>query len=150
MIKILIKRVLGSVAGRWALGATVGLLLGGGALIWHNFKDGLREEGQQVCVQAINKQTVIDLQDALAAERVTVMELQALADARAEANDVARARRKELESKVDSLSRQMAEQAKSDEAYKTWADRPLPAGVGERLRNQATGSDPSPVRENSN
>lgn len=139
-----------TVVGRWVTAGLVTLLLSGAALKWHNFKEDLIHKGQQVCVQEINKQTVIDLENALAAEKLTAADLRARAAADAVANEEARVRRKELESRVDSLSRQMAEQRKTDETYKAWADTPLPTGVGERLRNQAAGSNPDPSNEDGN
>ena len=142
-MNFVLKWIFKTVAGRWVTASLIAMLLSGGAWKWHQFKEDLIHQGQQVCVQEINKQTVIDLQNALAAERVTAGKLRAAALANAVANEQARARRAELESKVDSLSIQMAEQAKTDETYKAWADTPLPAGVGERLRNQAAAGDTS-------
>jgi hypothetical protein len=136
-MNFVIQWIFKTVLGRWVTAGLVALLLGGAALKWHNFKEDLIHKGQQVCVQEINKQTVIDLQNALAAERATAIELRALAVASAEASQQAIARRQAVELNFTALQTQMAEQAKTDETYKAWADTPLPAGVGERLRNQA-------------
>lgn len=149
-MSILIKWVFKTVLGRWVTGISVALLLSGGAWKWHAFKENLIHQGQQVCVQEINKQTVIDLQDALAAERVTATELRALATAAAEENRLARVRRRDLESKVTSLETAMANQARTDNVYKKWASAPLPGGIAERLRNQATAGDTGAVRDDSN
>ncbi len=87
MIAGLFTRVVATSLGRWILGGTVALLLSAGAWKWHAFKEDLIHQGQQVCGQEINKQTVIDLQDALAAERATAGELRAIALATAVENE---------------------------------------------------------------
>lgn len=149
-MNFVIQRVFKTVLGRWVTASLVALLLGGAALKWHNFKEDLIHKGQQVCVQEINKQTVIDLENALAAEKLTAADLRAKAAADAVVNEEARVRRRELEARVNTLSSQMAKQRKNDETYKSWADTPLPAGVGERLRNQAAGGNSDPGDEDGN
>ncbi|TFH46053.1 MAG: hypothetical protein E4H01_10690 [Lysobacterales bacterium] len=139
-----------TVVGRWVTGILVALLLGGAALKWHNFKEGLIHKGQQVCVQEINKETVQQLQDALAAEKVARAELSAQLTAIATENQASRDRRVELEKQLSAAQRAMAEQRKNDETYKAWADAPLPAGVGERLRDQAAAGHSGAVRDDRN
>ncbi len=134
----------------WALGnkvtlIAVTLLLGGAAIWWHNYKDGLREEGKQVCIQKINQATVDALERALAEERAASQKLRELAATAAAANAEARERRFALESNLRSLEAQIKRQRNTDEAYRTWSDTALPVGVAERLRSQGAGgnSDPS-------
>jgi hypothetical protein len=134
-----------TVIGRWVTASLVALLLGIAVVKWHNFKEGLIHQGQQVCVQEINKQTLIDLQDALAAEKIAHAKVVAMALAAAEENEKARARQRELLSRNAALEKERAEQRKNDETYKAWADGPLPTGVGERMRRQAAGSNSDPV-----
>ena len=145
-----IRTALKSTIGRWIIGGAVTLLLSGAALKWYNFKQGLIEEGQQVCIQEINKQTMIDLQDALVAERVTNAELVAKAKANAAVNEEARARLRDSESRVDNLLNQQKEQERNDEEYADWGDNTLPDGIASRLRGAQAGSNPDPVRENGN
>jgi len=140
----------GGVARKLILGGVVILLLGAAGLYWKNFKDDLRDEGRQVCIQKINEQTVIDLQDALAAERVTAAELHALAIATAEENAEARARLRDSESKVDSLLAAREEQERTDETYAAWNNTALPDGVADRLRSLRAGSNTNPDNEDSN
>ena len=139
-----------TVVGRWVTASLIALLLGGGAWKWHAFKEDLIHQGQQVCVQEINKQTVIDLQNALAAERATVTRLQELATAAAAMNQEAIARRDEAELNSMALKKQMEDQRNADPEYKEWSDAPLPTGVAERLRNQAAGGNPGALRDDSN
>lgn len=150
MITTLIKKVLASVIGRWVTASVVTLLLGGAVLKWHNFKEDLIHKGQQVCVQEINKQTVIDLENALAAERVVNAALVVEAEKTAAVNEEARARLRDSESKVNSLLNERKSQEKNDETYAEWSNTPLADGVAERMRNQRTGSDTNTVRENGN
>jgi len=139
-----------TVVGRWVTASLIALLLGGGAWKWHAFKEDLIHQGQQVCVQEINKQTVIDLQNALAAEKAAHAELSAKLIATAEENAESRERRAALERQVSDLKTAMAEQEKTDETYKEWAGTDLPDGVAERLRNQAAGGNPGALRDDSN
>jgi len=150
MIGLIFKKAIGSATGRWITLGVVTLLLGSGGLMWHNFKQGLIDEGTQVCVQVINEQTVIDLQAALAAERETAATLRAEAAANAAVNEEARTRLRDSESNVADLNRQIKEQRKNDETYKAWSDTPLPDGVADRLRRAGTGSSPDTGREDSN
>lgn len=150
MMGLFIKNVLGTVLGRWVTGALVTLLLGSAYAWWHSHKANLREEGRQECIQVVNAETMQILEDQLADERAAYDLLLEHATKTAKANAESRERRHALESKVTSLERAMAEQAETDEDYKEWADTPLPDGVGERMRNQATGSDSGTLREDSN
>jgi len=147
MGKLIFSWIFKTVVGRWVTAIVVTSLLGGLALKWHNFKEDLVHKGQQVCVQEINKQTVVDLQNALAAERATVTRLQELATAAAQENEDARNRRLALETQVTSLQKQMEDQRNADPEYKEWSDAPLPSGVAARLRNQAAGGNPSAIRD---
>jgi hypothetical protein len=145
----LIKWALKTVIGRWVTLGLVASLLGGGALYWHNFKDDLRDEGAQECVQKINEETHRTLLAALAAEQVARVRLEEMVSAAARENAEAEARLKESESKMDSLLTAMKKQRTTDETYKEWSDTPLPAGVAERVQEYA-GSDPDPIRDDSN
>lgn len=146
----LLKLIFGSIVGRWVTASLIALLLGGLGWKWHQFKEGLIHQGTQVCVQEINRQTVIDLEAALAAERATSAELVALAEETAAINANAKQRLVESELTVAGLEKAMAEQEEQDETYKAWRNSDLPAGVGERLRSVGAGSDPSAVRNDSN
>lgn len=135
---------------RWILGGVVTLLLGGSAIMWHNHKENLRDEGRFQCVQAINEQTVIDLQTLLAAEQVVAAELRALATVDAAVNADARARLRVANESLKTLALQMKEQKKNDEEYAAWSAVSLPNGVAERLRQVNTGRDSDPRNEDSN
>jgi len=139
-------RILATALGRWVLGGLVAALLAGGAWKWHSFKEDLIHKGQQVCVQEINKETVKQLELALAAAESARAELTANLIAAAAVNQQARDRHRDLETQVSDLERAMAEQARTDNEYKEWSDTGLPSGVAERLRKQARG-DPSTVRD---
>lgn len=123
--------------GRWAIGGSIALILGVVTIKWHDYKESLVHKGQQVCVQEINKETVQQLQDALAAEKSAHAELTANLIAAAAANQEARDRKRELEDKLTKLEHQMAEQRKNDETYRAWSDSDLPDGVSSRLRDEA-------------
>lgn len=140
-VNFLIKKLLSSVLGRWVTGSLIALLLGGSALKWHSFKENLIHKGQQVCVQEINKQTVTDLENALAAERVTATKLRALATAAAAENEASRTRLREAETKVAGLLAERKEQERTDETYAAWSNTPLPAGVADRMRSLRSGSN---------
>ena len=86
------------------------------------------------CVQEINKETVAQLEDALAAEKSARAELTANLIAAAAVNQAAIDRRNNLETQVSALERAMAEQARTDDEYKEWSDTTLPSGVAGRLR----------------
>lgn len=150
MIGKIITWVSAKALNRWLLGAAVTLLLGGGGLMWHNFKQGLRDEGRHECVQVINEQTVIDLQTLLAAEQVVAAELRAIATVAAKVNADARGRLRAANASLKTLALQMKEQQKNDKEYAAWSYMPLPDGVAERLRNLHAGSDPHPGNEDSN
>lgn len=140
-MKFLIKKLLASVLGRWVLGGVVALSLGTAAIMWHNHKEGLREEGIQECVQEINQATVGALEDALAAEKLAAADLRASLAAAVAANQEAIERRNELSSQLDYLRGTIEEQRENDETYRAWADADLPDGVAGRLR-EAAGSPP--------
>jgi len=147
MIALILKRLFRTVLGRWVTGSVVALLLGGGALMWHNHKADLREEGRQECIQLVNEETMLQLEAALVEERRTNAELVALAEVNALANVEALARRQELETSLTALAAEMEKQRNEDPEYKEWGDAPLPDGVAERMREQATGSDPGTLRD---
>lgn len=137
-----------TVAGRWVTLGLVTLLLGGAGIKWHNFKEDLIHKGQQVCVQEINKDTVDQLRDALAAEKSARADLIAKAAADAAVSESARNRHRDLQDQLSELERAMEKQRKTDETYKAWSDAPLPDGVAARLLNhQAAASNPSSVRD---
>lgn len=137
------KKLATSILSRWILGGAVALLASAAAWQWHNFKEDLIHKGQQVCIQEINKETVLALENALAEERLTNALLVEEARLAAQESADARARRRELEIQLSSMARAMAEQEKTDESYRDWANTPLPTGVAERLRQQArSDSDP--------
>ena len=126
------------------------MLLSGSAWKWHQFKEDLIHKGQQVCVQEINKETVEQLKDALAAEKSARAELTVRLAAAAAANQEARDRHRNLENQVSGLERAMEEQARTDDEYKEWSDTTLPSGVADRLRNAQAGGDPGAIRDDSN
>lgn len=140
-----------TVAGRWVTLGLVTLLLGGAGIKWHNFKEGLIHKGQQVCVQEINKDTVAQLQGALADAKSAFADLTARAAADAAVSQSARDRHRDLQDQLSDLERSMEQQRKTDETYKAWSDAPLPDGVAGRLLNhQTTAGNTSPVRDDSN
>jgi len=110
------------------------LLLGSGGLMWHNHKQGLREEGKQECVQEVNQETMRILEEQLRAERAVNVELVKLGVERTRVNTDATARRQAAEATVSELKRQIAEQERNDEPYKEWANTLLPTGVAARLQ----------------
>ena len=130
-----------SAIGRWVTGGLVILLLGSAGLMWHNHKQGLREEGKQECIQAVNQETLTILQEQLAAERAVNVELVKLGVARNAVNAEATARHRSAEAKVSELKRQIAEQEQNDEPYNAWANTPLPAGVAARLQLLSAGDN---------
>ena len=145
----LIKWALKTVLGRYVTVILVTLLLGGGAWKWYSFKEDLRTEGAEECIQIVNEETHRQLIDALAAEKSAVAKLRARAVADAVVNSEARTRHRELETQVSDLEKAMAEQARTDNEYKEWGDTPLPTGVAERMREQAA-DNPDPNNEDSN
>jgi hypothetical protein len=147
-MRMVLNWIVKTVVGRWVTAGILALTLGGGALWWHNYKEDLVHKGQQVCVQEINKETVAQLQAALAAEKSARAELTANLIAAAAVNQQARERKLDLERKLTSLERQMAEQRKTDETYRAWSDSNLPDGVASRLRDEAGSDNPSPFRDN--
>ena len=134
MVSKLIGLAFKTALGRWILGAAVALLLGSAGLMWHNHKQGLREEGRQECIQTVNEETLQILQEQLVAERAVIVELINLGIARNILNDATVARRQAADAKVSELKRQIAEQERTDETYNTWANTPLPTGVRNRLQ----------------
>ena len=150
MIKLLLKRVITTSLGRWALSGAVALVLGTAVVFWHNFKQDLRDEGRQVCIQVINEETVLALQESLAAERATATRLAVMLVAAAAENEEARARARAATFKVDALERARKEQEKTDETYAKWSRTPLPGGVADRLRNAQARSDAYPSNDDSN
>jgi hypothetical protein len=135
---------------RWILGGAAALVLGSAGLMWHNHKQGLRDEGRHECIQAINEQTVIDLENALAEEKKTSAELAEYIRRVAAANAEAEARHRDAQARVDVLLEEIQEQKKNDKTYSEWSDTSLPNGVSERLRSTGTRSDTRPGNEDSN
>lgn len=142
--------ILKTVAGRIVTGTLATMLLSYGVWKWYDFKDDLIIEGQQACVQEINKETVEQLQTALEAEKAARRDLVARLRAAVVVNQQSEARRRELADQLEFLHGIIQEQKDSDEVYKTWSDTALPDGVASRLRSAATGSDPGTVRDDSN
>lgn len=149
-MNLVLNWIFKTVVGRWVTASLIALLLSGVAWKWHTFKEDLIHKGQQVCVQEINKETVLQLEAALAAEKSARATLAANLAAAAAANQEARDRHRDLEDQVGSLQTQMENQRESDPDYKEWSDTPLPAGVADRLRDAAAADNPSSVRDDSN
>jgi hypothetical protein len=145
----LLKWGIKTVVGRWALGVSVTLILGTVVFMWQSYKAGLRDEGRQECIQAINQETVDQLELALVASRSAVADLIAKQAAAVVVNDEARDRLIISEEKVRALRAARKEQEKTDETYAAWSNTPLPDGVASRLQ-QLTGGDTSAVRDDSN
>lgn len=134
MISKLIGLAFKTALGRWVLGGAVALLLGTAAVMWHNHKQGLREEGRQECIQTVNEETLQILQEQLAAERAVIVELVKLGVARNVVNAEATARHQASEARVSELKRQITEQERTDETYADWSRTLLPTGVANRLQ----------------
>ncbi len=145
----IIKLALSTALGRWVTGGVVVLLLGGAGLMWHNHKQGLREEGKQECVQEVNQETMKILQSQLAAERAVNVQLVKLGVARDAVNAEATARHQSAVAAVSELRRQMDEQERDDETYYEWANTSLPIGVANRLQLLQTTDSESPFRDDS-
>jgi cytoskeletal protein RodZ len=134
----MITAFLTSQLGRWVtMGVVTVLLSGAGLWWWNNFKKDLIDEGKQECVQEINIATVTALEDALAEERSARARLAANLDAVAAANKEAVERRHQAEAKLRTFEAEMRTQREKDDAYREWADTPLPDGVADRLREAA-------------
>jgi hypothetical protein len=93
---------------------------------------------------------VIDLQDALAAEKKNAAVLAAYIQKVAQANAEAEARHRNAQARVDALLEEIEEQKNNDKEYAEWSDAPLPNGVSERLRSTGTGRDSNSSNEDSN
>ena len=137
MIGKLIKLLASSVTARWVTGFTVTLLLGGSYAWWHNYKQNLREEGIQVCVQEINQATVDALQNQLESERRANEQLSLELEHANQVNASALDRRRELETSLTTLADEMEAQRNEDPTYREWSDSDLPDGVADRLRDAA-------------
>lgn len=137
----LIVKILASALGRWILGGLVAVGIGTAALMWHNHKEGLKEEGRLECVQEINQATIDALENELKNKDLAIAQLRDAAVASAQANAEAEARRQQDRSTIASLQAQMEEQKNEDPTYREWSDTDLPDGVADRLR-QAAGSPP--------
>ena len=83
----------------------------------------------------------------LAAEKSARADLVAKLAAAAAANQEAINRRNEAEAKMRTLAEEMRTQRENDETYRAWSDSNLPDGVASRLRGEAAGSNPSPLRD---
>jgi len=148
-MNFIITWALKTVLGRYVTVGLVAVLLGGGALYWHNFKEDLRDEGAEECIQLVNEETHQILVEALAAEKALATTLRARIARDAVVNAEARERHSALETQVGDLERAMAEQARTDNEYKEWSDTPLPSGVAERLQKQS-GDNPGSGNEDGN
>lgn len=145
---MIIPLVFKTVLGRWVTVSLVALLLGGGAWKWYSFKQGLVEEGTQLCVQEVNKETMLQLEEALVESEAAFELLLQHTEKISKENAASTIRRQELEASLDTLAADMRKQRNTDENYKEWSDTPLPDNVADRLRKQASGSDPGSVRDN--
>jgi len=139
-MNFLLKWALKTVVGRWVTASLIALLLSGGVWKWYDFKDDLRDEGIQECVQEINKATLDALEQQMLDEQAANATLRAALIASATINQEATKRRNELSNQLASLRGTMREQREHDETYREWSDAPLPAGVATRLR-EAAGSE---------
>jgi hypothetical protein len=141
MFSLLVKWAFKTVLGRYVTAGLVTLLLGSGVWKWYDFKDDLREEGVEECVQEINRATVdaleLELKNAQRANEILAEELE-FAN---QVNASALARRQELETSITALAAAMEKQKNEDPNYRDWTNTALPAGVSDRLR-QAAGSPP--------
>ncbi len=146
---MLFKWAFKTVLGRYVTAGVVALLLGGAGLKWYSFKQSLREEGAQACIQIVNEETHNILVANLANEKAANEKLRATAVMDAAVNAEARARHRDLETQVSAMEKAMAEQARTDNEYKEWGDTVLPSGVAERMREQA-GGDQDPDTEDDN
>lgn len=139
---MILRKLLASSLGRWVLGGVVITIVGGSAIMWHNHKEGLREEGIQECVQEINQATVDQLYKELKLKDDALAEARRVADANRKAAMDAIKRKRDAEVNLELMLRAMEEQKNEDEDYREWSDTPLPDGVADRLR-QAAGSSSS-------
>lgn len=139
MIGWLLKKILATTLSRWVTLGVVTTLLSSAVLWWYNYKQDLREEGIQECVQEINQETMDALEDALAAAESANAALRANLIAAARVNQEATERRREAEASLRTIEAQMRTQRETDETYREWSDSALPDGVADRLR-QAAGS----------
>ena len=135
LLRMILRFLINSVTKRWVTGSLVTLLLGAGFYGWTNFKDGLRNEGTNECIQLINEATVRDLENALTAERITNTQLRARAVATAQENASLRARLAQAQQRLQWFEGELRVQAEEDETYREWADTDLPDGVVDRLRS---------------
>ena len=145
-----LKWVMVSSMRKWVVVGFVSVVLAGSTYYVHSYKEGLRDEGRQECVQAINEQTVIDLQNLLVAEQVVAAELRATATAAAQENAAAKERLQAANASLKTLALKMKEQKENDKEYAAWSDVPLPTGVAERLRQLHSGSNSHPGHEDGN
>jgi len=136
-MSFIIKWAIKTVIGRWVTGLLIASLLGGVVWKWYGFKDNLREEGVQECVQEINKATMEALEQQLEDERDAIAMLQLEAVFAASKNAEAVDRREKAESKLRTLEAEMRTQREADETYREWSDSTLPDGVAGRLREAA-------------
>jgi len=136
-----------SVLGRYVTVGLVTVLLGGAAVYWHNFKEDLRDEGAEECIQIINQETHSQMVAALADSQAANAQLRAEAAVTALVNAEAEERLKRSESIVESLKSARLEQEKTDETYAEWSAAPLPDGVADRLRSLRPAGDTSPGDE---
>ena len=122
----IIKWAIKTVVGRWVTGLLIASLLGGGAWKWYDFKDGLREEGVQECVQEINDATMEAMEQALEDERAAnvllLLELEFAANVNAEAEE----RHRKDVAKMTTIEAEMRTQRETDETYREWSDTDLP------------------------
>ena len=144
MIGSLIMRIVATALGRWILGGVVASLIAFAAWKWHAFKEDLIHQGQQVCVQEINKETVEALERALSEERAARAALAERAAAAATENAAARQRAIDLERGLQDLAAEMERQRQTDETYAAWSATTLPDGVAGRVLNAGAGGHQDP------
>lgn len=137
MIAGFIARLFTTQLSRWVTVGVVTVLLSGAGIWWYKFKDDLREEGEQACIQKVNEELHKETVEALYRQQQRVMELQAeLSDLRVE-NELAKERERRAKEKLQIYQNSVRAQLENDEKYREWARTELPNGVADRLRELA-------------
>lgn len=144
----IIRNLLASNIGRWAIAAVIAAILGFAVYKWIEFKGNLRDEGRQECIQKINQATVDQLKAALAEQIDARAELRQRLIAVEAMNADAQARAVVAEKNLEAFKNEREQQAEQDIPYREWRAYDLPSGVAQRLRG-LSGSDPRPGREGS-
>lgn len=132
--------ILKSTASKVITASIIVSLLGGGLLAWHNFKEDLRDEGAEECIDAVARNNNKILLDQLtkAQARATVLELRNLE--LWHQNRDAERRRASAEDRITEMEYERKQQEQYDEEYKEWANTDLPDGVIDRVRKHRSNS----------